>query len=874
MANLLTGDYDAVLQVSASTVNRLLASMHQNAWRNPNTPSFPHSVGIRLGDVVEVDGVRGTAWAQVGVPRITLIDESTNRFHLEVGVRIRYVADPDTEPLATYIHGTVGADYELADIDPNCRGWKRLTSKYLWFRVVEDSVWFSGTTGEDDWLLSLAAAGAAVDEAALMAKITTQLATLLAFTFDPAPQEVGPRFRRGSFKTLNQGPDMQDDVPVGGSAVVLPVGLSQGPPVGSVNSLTNVLLDNRDFAAAVSREAIMAMVQPALDEIQASTSTTPVTASTAWGYIEITTVYHSWINQNSVTASWVPYGSSAVITISASGHAHTESVLPDFDFDVSLPIHVEFDPGGENLWLWAGDAWAKAATGTIADDLVPGELHKIENTIAAAAKQKASDAIGRPEVQTSLQSVTAGRGQLVTQLKDLDDQSDAHFKDASFYMSGIVLRGRISVARRRRPEISFQKIDPDGLSALESWIPGGRIDRLRWSWTWFLNAHPPGDHTDSDRYVLRREPALVTGGGMMYPIGREPLPGLDGMGVVCLSLTGVSVDTTTGQLVPVDFGRKCIRFGHTDLFRPEIGRLFLNELVETPAPQPPHPPSEAGLLEVTARGGSAGGPNKLVVYVNERWDERAESTLLQGVSRCRRDDAGLLVLVVFRQGLLSGAGEQLARHLFEFAERLPAAMVATEDIDGAWADAFSVPAAGHPVWRLVSPGGGTLWRKDEELEADELSRVLDSCLYSTAPAQVAAVQDGLRDSLFSPAGIGAIFWHPHHRERPHCPPGSSIRSPDFAKVASKVSFVRKDSSAAAELLARLREQQGDQTDDDEPGVVVVLDGATDDEAEQLTESLGPAVTVVPDPDGALASAVGVRFWPTTVAMDDLNEGRD
>src|SRR5205823_12003165 len=74
MANLLTGDYDAVLQVSARTVNRLLASMHQNDWRNPNTPSFPHSVGIRLGDVVEVDGVRGTAWAQVGVPRVTLID--------------------------------------------------------------------------------------------------------------------------------------------------------------------------------------------------------------------------------------------------------------------------------------------------------------------------------------------------------------------------------------------------------------------------------------------------------------------------------------------------------------------------------------------------------------------------------------------------------------------------------------------------------------------------------------------------------------------------------------------------------------------------------------------------------------------------------
>src|SRR5436190_908218 len=212
MTNLLTGDYDAVLQVSASTINRLLASMHQNDWSNPNTPSFPHSVGIRLGDDVEIDGVRGTAWAQVGVPRITLIDGSTDRFHLEVGLRIRYVPDPGTEPLATYIHGTLDADYELADIDPNCRGWKKLASEYLWFRVVEDSIRFTGTTGEDEWLPTLVGAG--VDEAAILANVTTQLATLLVFTFDPAPQKAGPQFRRGSFKTLDQEPDMQNDVPV------------------------------------------------------------------------------------------------------------------------------------------------------------------------------------------------------------------------------------------------------------------------------------------------------------------------------------------------------------------------------------------------------------------------------------------------------------------------------------------------------------------------------------------------------------------------------------------------------------------------------------------------------------------------------------
>src|SRR5437660_1509668 len=121
-----------------------MASMHQNDWQEPKTPSFPHTVGLRLGDDEMIDGVRGTAWAQAGVPRIRLLDGATDRFGIEVGVRIRYKPDPDTKPLPEFIHGTVRAIYALEDIDPNCLGWGKLASQYLWIRVVEDSVSFTG----------------------------------------------------------------------------------------------------------------------------------------------------------------------------------------------------------------------------------------------------------------------------------------------------------------------------------------------------------------------------------------------------------------------------------------------------------------------------------------------------------------------------------------------------------------------------------------------------------------------------------------------------------------------------------------------------------------------------------------------------------
>src|SRR5262245_50883404 len=120
MPNPLTGDFDVVLQVSGGTVNRLLASMHQNAFANAKLPSFPHSVRIRIGDEHTVDGVRGRLDAQIGVPRVDLPHGATDRFILNVGIRAWYRPDPGTTPLPAFLHGIVRAEYRVEDIDPAC----------------------------------------------------------------------------------------------------------------------------------------------------------------------------------------------------------------------------------------------------------------------------------------------------------------------------------------------------------------------------------------------------------------------------------------------------------------------------------------------------------------------------------------------------------------------------------------------------------------------------------------------------------------------------------------------------------------------------------------------------------------------------------
>jgi hypothetical protein len=77
MSNFLTGDFDAVFQLSRGTVNRLLATTHQNKKGYSKTmPLSPQKLVSRIGDFESVtvgEGqVHGTAWVQIPVPTIEI----------------------------------------------------------------------------------------------------------------------------------------------------------------------------------------------------------------------------------------------------------------------------------------------------------------------------------------------------------------------------------------------------------------------------------------------------------------------------------------------------------------------------------------------------------------------------------------------------------------------------------------------------------------------------------------------------------------------------------------------------------------------------------------------------------------------------------
>jgi hypothetical protein len=872
MANLLTGDYGAVLQVSEATINRLLASMHQNAWEVISTPSFPHSVGLRLGDDGPIDGVRGTAWAQVGVPRMHLIDGSTDSFNIEVGLRIRYRPDDGTTPLPTYSVGTLRATYRITDISPTCFGWGRLASEYMWLSVVDGSVSFDGSYADDE----LTVAGF-VDEATANQRLSTQLGYLLAKKFAAAPQRMSGRFRQHLFKSLlepdgsiSEAPIVPiPDVPVGGRAVVIPIDLAGGEPSpASINSVQHSLLRGRDFGAAVSQEAIMAVVQPAVDQLRGYTSATTVSWTIgvepfAW---TDSTVYHASIDQAS--AQWIPQGATAMIQLSAAGHAHTESVLPDFDFNLNYSLHLAFDPAGEQLLLSAGGVYVHVV-GHVA--LPDGVWDALAQNIANTVQQYATAAVSDPGVVSWLTSFSSYSAEVRAQLAKLDNMANAHFDEASFYLSGIVFRGWISTTGRWPVVVQFDKVDDDTISALHTWIPGGRIDHLAWTWGWPPHGGEPGGVAYDDRFVLRRPPTF----GRFGPrLGGTPIPGLDGDGEVCLAIRGVFVNPVTGELDPLSWDPICRHFGFRIPRRPDGPRLLARNYARAHDPGQPRPPGpvEAGLQEVTQVGPTSA--NTLVVFVHDRWTDDDARTLVDGVARCTRQDAGLLVALVLPDGALDPSAETSRDDPRAIAERLEAPLVVTEDVHDSWSQALVVDGDGEgPSWRLLSPDGGLLWKEDERIDAGELARVLDGCLYPSPRATTSGVRVNVE---LGPGALAAILGV-GHRHRPGseaspCPPFAGVHPADMRSIVSSVSFVRRDAASSMSEIDRLRAANEGRGALD-PGVLLVVDGATDDDVHELSEWLGPAFMVVGDPDGSVAAGAGVGAWPTTISIGDGRGGQ-
>ena len=853
MANPLTGDYDAVVQVSAGTINRVLAALHQNAFVDPQRPSFPHTTSFRIGDDGPIHGHRGWVQGQIGVPRIELINRSTDRFHLEVTVRTRYRGDAGSVALPEYINGTVRADYQVVDIDPTCFGWRATASENVWVRVVRGSVAFTGTAIDESNSALMQLAPSTADEATTNKRITRLIETLLTTQFEANPHNVGKAFRQSWMRSL---------VANGGSGVAIPAAGS-----GSLSSLDNLVLNGRDVAVAVSAQSIVNRIN---DELSGQV-----------GYITTIRFYYQWtVGDDDVlgtgidlsvdvvtikigwniylTAAFVDWptmlilllagGPEYVMTLHLAGKADTSNDDYDIEFDATQQLGLYFDAANQRIIVQAiGDPDVKVHA--------HGPLRGVIEAIAPGwIKPKLA---GR--FPTQYIDVSGPLQPLAAQLGKLSANASVSLDDAEFGFDGVVLRGTVSMPARSTPVVSFVIMpDNDGFSALTSWIPGGRITRFDWSWVWLDGK--TGKSGNDDRWVLRRPPAQSEG-HFGIAIGRSPLPGLDGAGRVCLTVKGMRTSPVTGDLVPVTSALICTRYGSwLSLTVEEGGRPYLRDVPEL-SQDVPFP--QLALRDPRLAEGVTGA-NTLVVLVGSELDEHTIDTLAGGLRGVRRRDTGLGVLVLFPDGVLStDRARAVMKTLAALGRKVGAAITVNEDVDGTWSATLG---AGHhepPAWRLVSPRGGITWAHDGRIDDDGLTLALEQCLLPSGAAVITLADPMDGHSAFVTINdlYGSVFGGLSDFIRSKCPPppngrGRELVGVTFAHAASEASMVEIRRIAAETSTA-----EGQWT-------MVVVDGVDQERATALGHQLGVDLPMLADPDGRIAARAGVRIWPTTVRVVD------
>jgi hypothetical protein len=866
VSNALTGDFDAVLEIGGRTLDRLAASMHQNGSVDPERPTLPHVAAFRLGaGGGGVNDPRGTVFAQIGVPQVVLIDGSTDRFGIEFGLRARYRPDPGSAPLADVIHGTVQAQFTLQTIDPRCPGWKGLAEQYLWPRLVDGSVSFEGVALDD------VGDPAVLDEAAAKAVITQQLALLFETAFEANPQQVGDRFQHG-FRCLVPAAATQ-------AAVAFPISLSGGSPAGDVSSMDRLFLGESDFGIAVSSEPIIAQIQAQLQGLAGTQKSFQVRRdSGAWGSF---TIDYS-IRLDAIGAQWLGALVPALVPTDLHGLvAPGEGAIRiDFDgsgwttgwyqggiynfgsinasdlnatFAGSQLLALTFDPASGSFQVSAlGNPTVSVNYGgpeagdvvAIAQQNIAQQMHA---NLQGALQQAASQ----------LNAITSSgqTGTLVDQLRRIDPGASIRFDRADFLPQGVSVLGTIGLAPRRAPVVAFERTDAgDGFSAVQSWIPGGRIDTFDWTWRWVVPnpvqppPGPPGSEEDTHDFLLRRTQRGITKFQMSL-FGDKPLPGIDGNGSICLTLRGVQVDSTTGVLVPVQTVSTCEQFVFD--FHIPLALSPSMSLYDASGKRRDGRFQEIARTLVSARASTT---NMLALYMGARWEPELVSVLASGLNGCRRYGTGLLVVTIVDEGALSAGGKRLATTLKTAAAQLEAPMLAVEDTDKEWSLALGVPPKGaQPAWRLLSPAGTLTWAADGPVEVTQISSVLDKCLVIGPGARPSPIRPAARQNERVPISLG----------EPGCPPVPLVRP---GSAGSRLIFIRKEQST---VLAPLRRSGASSLASGDLLVAAIVAGATSREVKRLQSELSLDFPVVADVSGALARQAGVRLWPTTLTLDHL-----
>lgn len=865
MANNLTGEFDVVAQFSVPAVDRLLAAMH-------GIKRFPHSLSLRIDDrpprpervwptaveIIDIEGdsvvephrikdlwptssgdasrfdavvnhhlsdldlpplvpslLHGRAQLQLAPPTLEIVDAATSRIKVRIPVRARYMADPQTPPLAEFVVGDVVLGTAVSQITSQVGSVVNIDLRGQAVQAEFEPAWSSHALS-------------AADRASINRLITNTLRSSVLPSNTPLPTDIGAMM----FKAFTN------------PAPAVAILLNNASPAGNPATVNRTVLGGADFAFAVGVDAVRASFQPALDQIL-STPIAPFPVSYPGPNPTYTVVLRS------VDMALRP----GRIVLIIKGRATTPSWhAPNFNFTVTQDLTLQ--PQGTTAELLVGaisittdDALANRFRGRMLDKIRP-----IRDQALAA-----SDAAGKVRTMLDTERVLGGflRSLLTPARPDDQPQLPALPATLSYISShiepdGIVLRGELTLADWGPPHVEFQQIAPvgndplagalpsgDEYSAFRSWIAGGVIDRFEWKRAFQTT---PG-FRDENRFVkLPEPPGTIATDGAFEPA----VPGhVIGYRPMCLTITGRR-RTATGPVAWQPVEASYCAFHWFPLLDVPLAEADSTPMVALTRPGP------GGLVDVVGqapavRADKARGTPNLVVHFGTADSAGQLHGVTEAIRRGGRVETPAAVLALLDPGDLSRA-------------RYIDGVIYAES-DDRWAKRWAVNVDKRPFTVLIDASGKVAWQHAGDLEPALLADMLRRMLRPSRFAGASTVTTGPRIGHTPPNFLFA--YAPGHELTLRKLIGRPV-----ILIFSR-SGGRTDAKPAGDRANRMHRGW------EQAVVLRIEDGQT---AERPVQQ-GAAVnnnntTVVADPTRAISKAYGISAWPTTVYIDAQGVVRD
>jgi peroxiredoxin len=885
MAHDLTGDFDVVVEFAIGAVDRVLAAMHSSGRflhsmsarvddNPPPGPKVPRPVVLgsvdRFGDatvdhsllraltplagsaaaaaagiasmpdpVVNPDllasfdppivpsHLQGRAQLQLSPPAIDVPDASGAHVRVRMQTMARYFPDPHTAPLVPFLRGELQITAPVSLFSSNAARLVEIDIRSDQVVTNFNLLW-PGALGPED-----------------LAAISLLIRNALQTSFLPSNQPQLPD-RIGSLqvKTLVGGQNalalllnMRPLLP-GGS----------GSPPGHSGTVQNVFLAaGDDFAFAVGSDYVQAAFPNVTDHRFPSVA----------GYTF------------SVQGPTIQFQSDRLLLV-GNGHAHNPH-LPDFDFTVKQALTLNLvattaaGPRNTAELVPVGDI--SLEINGVPDFVV----NAFDGDAKKALRQKRDSSLA--DINRSVRDALDVDKNLAAFLRSLLDTRDQPglnltlaYTSVQIAPSGIVLHGSLSMDDWPAAHVEFEQIPmhtggrlgggadiakgPD-YSALNTWIPGGTVQRYEWS------SQGQALYIDENRFVWRRSgpgsiaeasarlasTTAVSGITTSPPVVSTDAASTPVLGYssLCLTVTGVRVSASGPAVLQPVSASVC-----------DLPWFPVINSPQQSAPKGALPsvaltrPGVGGLIEITghtmaaaAEPGSS-APNRIVHFADDR-TASSLGFLLDALSDSKRGDAATAILAVLTPNQLSRA-----RHT--------AGVIYAENEGGAWDRAFGVKAARRPLTLIVAPDGNVAWKHEGSLHRGILAPALAKYLIQTGPIKQKLLRMSLRIGQPAPNFLFELA------------PGRGLTLRKAAGRPAILVFWRSTTRPSIEAVRDLQDIAGT-AGASGPLLFAINDGEAAELARKVAAENGLTATIVTDPQRNISLAYGVTIWPTVIFLD-------